>query len=92
MWHPLKVLVFAGSLLRHPVPAISTPCATVRGCELPAELLLFAADLVKKFTMPAKKGGGGEEKGNRENKKQSMKLMKVGEYFWCCNVARIRFL
>lgn len=91
MWHPLRVLVFAGALLRHLVPATSTLCAAVRGCEQPAELLLFAADLVKKFTMPAKKEGG-EEKENRENEKQSMKLMKVGEYFWCYNVARIRFL
>lgn len=67
-------------------------CAAVRGCELPAELLLFAAVLVKKFTMPAKnRGGGGKEKGNRENEKQNMKLMKVGEYFWCYNVARIGF-
>lgn len=92
MWHPLRVLVFAGAPLRHPVPATSTLCAAVRGCELPAELFLFAADLVKKFTVPAKKGGGGEEKGTRENKKQSMKLMKVGEYFWYYNFARIRFL
>lgn len=40
--------------------------------------------------MPAKKGGGEGEKGNRENKKQSMKLMKVEEYFWYCY--RIGFL
>lgn len=86
------MLVFAGAPLRHPVPATSTLCAAVRGCELPAELLLFAADLVKKVHHASKNGGGGEEKGNRENKKQSMKLKKVRECFWYYNVARIRFL
>lgn len=75
------------------MPATSTLCAALKGCELPAELLLFAADLVKKFTLPAKKQEEEEKKkGNRKNKKQSMKLMKVEEYFWYYNVTRIRFL
>lgn len=76
------------------MPATSTLCAALKGCELPAELLLFAADLVKQFTLPAKKQEEEEEKkkGNRKNKKQSMKLMKVEEYFWYYNVTRIRFL
>lgn len=86
------MLVFAGALLGHPVPATSTLCAALKGCELPAELLLFAADLVKQFPLPAEKQEEEKKKGNRKNKKQSMKLMKVEEYFWYYNVTRIRFL
>lgn len=71
MWHLLRVLVFAGALLRHPVPATSTLRAALRGCEPPAKLFPFAADLVKKFTMPAKKGGGREEKANRKIKSRA---------------------
>lgn len=40
----------------------------------------------------AAKTKGGEEKGNRENKKQDVEIMEAGDYFSNYNSTRLRFL